>query len=103
MMNFLIEGSSTVRRSIRPEKKFTGAVRIPCGSDRLRALFLSLAATLALIGGGRVSANAAADDACKEITRLALSSCKAEAEGTSLLTQARCANIPDAAAEKTCQ
>src|ERR1700682_2756556 len=87
---------------MRHEKESTGPARVPTRSDHLCALFLSLAATLALMGAGRVPANAA-DNACKEITGLAMSSCKAEAEGTRLLTEARCANIADAAAEKMCK
>jgi hypothetical protein len=89
---------------MRHEKKSTGATRISnrVTSHRSRALFLSLAATLALAGSGAASA-ANADDACSEITGLALSSCQAEAAGTLLLTEARCANIADAHAEKTCK
>jgi hypothetical protein len=52
-----------------------------------------------------VSFGGAADagtDACKAITKLAFSSCEAEARGTKLLTEARCTNLADQAAQKTC-
>jgi hypothetical protein len=92
-----------LRILMRHGRQSTGIARFPNESHRVRALFFSIVATLALIGSEGASAPNAADDACSEITRLALSSCEAEAQGTLVLTEARCANIAEAHAEKTCK
>jgi len=41
-------------------------------------------------------------DACQAIAKLVIGSCQAEAQGTKLLTEARCNNISDAANQQAC-
>jgi hypothetical protein len=55
-----------------------------------------------LVNLGSGSIVRATTQACGSIKNLAFSSCLKEAEGTKLLTKARCANIPDRNARNTC-
>ncbi len=65
-----------------------------------RALAAAGVVMLASLAGG--AAEAGSPNACRTISKLAIGSCQAEAHGTELLTDARCNNIPDAAALKAC-
>jgi hypothetical protein len=66
------------------------------------SLTLVTAGALMLVGLVDSATVAGSTDACKAIKKLVIGSCQAEAHGTKLLTEARCNNIPDAAAQKVC-
>ena len=55
-----------------------------------------------VVGMATWAAAKSSPDACKAIAKLVIGACQTEAQGTKLLTEARCNNIPDAAMQQAC-
>jgi hypothetical protein len=88
------------RRSQRQELRGPSDRGRRPASSLTRALAAAGMVMLASLAGGM--AEAGSPNACRAISKLAIGSCQAEAHGTLLLTEARCNNIADAAAQKAC-